>query len=57
MSDGAAHDFAEDIAAALIGRQDAVVDEEGGGTGVVSDDAQGRSATLALFDFIFKYQF
>ena len=40
MADAAAEDFAQDVAAAFVGGQDAVVDEEGGGAGVVGDDAQ-----------------
>ncbi len=40
MADAAAKDFAQDVAAAFVGGQDAVVDEEGGGAGVVGDDAQ-----------------
>ncbi len=44
MADAAAEDFAEDVAAAFVRGLDAVGDEEGGGAGVVGDDAQGRSA-------------
>jgi hypothetical protein len=41
MADASAEDFAEDVAAALVGGLHAVGDEEGGGAGVVGDDAQG----------------
>ena len=40
MTDRPAHDLAQHVAAAFIRRNDAVVDEERGGAGVVSVDAQ-----------------
>ena len=40
VAHGAAHDFAEDVAAAFVGRNDAIVNEEGGGAGVIGIDAQ-----------------
>ena len=39
VAHGAAHDPAEDVAAALVGGEDAVGDEEGGRAQVVGDDA------------------
>ena len=44
-ADGPADDAAQDVAAVLVGRDDAVVDEEGHGAGVVGQDA--CSATSA----------
>ena len=44
MADAAAKDFAQDVAAAFVRGQDAVVDEEGGGAGVVGDDAEAGVA-------------
>ena len=38
VTDGAAHNFPEDIAASFIGWQDAIADEESCGAGVVCDD-------------------
>ena len=40
MADAAAEDFAQHVAAAFVGRKNAVGDEEGGGAGVVGDDAE-----------------
>ena len=40
VAHGAAHDLAQDVAAALVAGQDAVGDEEGRGAEVVGDDAQ-----------------
>ena len=44
MADAATEDLAQDVAAAFVGREDAVGDEEGGGAGVVGDDAEGWGA-------------
>ena len=41
VTHGPAHDFAEDVAAAFIGGEDAIVNKEGGGAGVVGVDAEG----------------
>ena len=52
VAHGAAHDFAQHVAAAFIRRQHAVVDQEGGGAGVIGVDAQ-RGVGLrvdAVFD-------
>ena len=43
MAHGAAHDAAQDIAAAFIGRQHAVRNQEGGGPQVIGDDAVAES--------------
>ena len=40
MTDAAAKDFAQHVAAAFVRGQHAVVDEECGGAGVVGDDAE-----------------
>ena len=40
MTNAAAENFAQHVAAAFIGWQNAVVDEEGGGAGMVGNDAQ-----------------
>ena len=40
MPDAAAENFAQDVTAAFIRRQNPVVDQEGGRAGVVGDDAQ-----------------
>ena len=42
VAHGAAHDAAQHIAAALVGRQDAVGDEEAHRAQVVGDDAEAR---------------
>ncbi len=42
VAHGAAHDAAQDIAAAFVRRQDAVGDQEGGGAQMVGDDAMAR---------------
>ncbi len=44
MADAAAQDLAQHVAAAFVRRQHAVVDEEGGGAGVVGDDAEAGVA-------------
>ncbi len=49
VADAAAEDLAEDVAAAFVGGEDAVGDEEGGGAGVVGDDAE-RGCTLGVAD-------
>ena len=41
VAHGAAHDFAENVAAAIVGRQHAVVNQESGCARVVGGDAQG----------------
>ena len=40
MADAATKDFAQNVAAAFVRRDHAIVDEEGGGASVVGDDAQ-----------------
>ena len=45
---GAAQQAAQDVAAALVGGQHAVADEEGCGADVVGDDAQGDVVPVAL---------
>ena len=40
VAQGAAHDFAEHIAASFVGWQDAIVDQERGGAAVIGGDAQ-----------------
>ena len=47
MTDAAAQDLAQHIAAAFVRRQHAVVDEEGGGAGVIGDDAQAMASVQA----------
>lgn len=47
MADRTAHQAAQDVAAAVLGRQDAVGDEEGDGAGVLGDDLKGH-LVLAL---------
>ena len=42
MTHGATHDAAEHIAPALVRRQHAIGDEEGGGAQMVGDDAVAR---------------
>ena len=39
---GAADDHARDVIASAVARDNAIGDEEGGGTGMVADDAIGR---------------
>jgi hypothetical protein len=41
MPQGAAHDLAQDVAAALVGRQHAVVNQERSRARVVGGDAEG----------------
>jgi hypothetical protein len=53
VTDGAAHDFAKNVAAAFVGGQDAVGDEERGGAGVIGDDAQRGGSAFAFFEFFF----
>ena len=59
MTDAAAEDFAQHVAAAFVRRQHAVVDEERGGAGMVGDDAQAGSIVIGgsslLFDGFFAY--
>src|SRR6266567_7016431 len=50
----AAHNFAEDIAAAFVGGEQSIGNEEGGGTSVVGDDTEGGGAAFAFFErFLF----
>jgi hypothetical protein len=44
VADAAAEDLAEDVAATFVRWEDAVRDEEGGGAGVVGDDAKAGVA-------------
>ncbi|BFV57940.1 hypothetical protein KCMC57_up30440 [Kitasatospora sp. CMC57] len=41
MADRAAHEAPQDVAASVLGGQDAVGDEEGDGAGVLGDDLEG----------------
>ena len=47
VAHGAAHDLAQHVAAAFVGRQHAVVNQERGGAGVVGGDAQ-RGVDLGI---------
>src|SRR5713101_5174085 len=50
MMNSAAHDFAEDIAAALVRGEDAVGDEESSGTGMIGNYAERSRAAFAFFE-------
>jgi len=56
MPDGAAHDFAQDVTAALVGGENAVSDEKGCGASVVGDDTERSGTTLAFFKFFFAVE-
>ena len=47
VADDPAHEAAQDIAASLIARDDAITDEEGTRARVIGDDAQGYIGLLA----------
>lgn len=49
MANRAAYDFAENIAAAFIGRKDAICDEKCDSTSVIGDDAEGSRTTSSFF--------
>ncbi len=48
VADGAAHDAAQHVAAALVAGGDAVADEHGGGAHVVGDHAQGDVGAVGV---------
>jgi hypothetical protein len=48
MAHGAAHDFAQHVAAAVIGGENPIVNQEGGGARVIGDDAQGGIDTSII---------
>ncbi len=56
MINGSAHDLAEDIATAFVRWQDAIADEKCCGASVIRYDAEGSSATAALFESFFFLQ-
>ena len=48
VAHAAAHDLAQDVTAALVGGHDAIVNQEGGGAGMVGADVErGRFHGLA----------
>ena len=48
MTNGAAQQAAQNVAAALVGRDNAVADHHNGGADVIGDNAQGNIGLVAL---------